>query len=203
MRFSSEYGFQSLPSIYSITAASQSNKDLSVNSKFLQHRQHLPSGYVFMRGLVKKNLALTQSNDTVRDLMDYIYLSQINQAVSVKVQTVSYRQAMSSLNAVGEGLTMGALYWQLNDVWDAPSWSSIEFDGRWKMLHYYAAEFFAPVIVTSKTSLADEVTIFIVSDKLERIEDVFILIKVFKWDSMVPISTESIENLTIVSYFFF
>ena len=40
---------------------------------------------------------------------------------------------------------MGALYWQLNDVWPAVSWSSIEYSGKWKLLHYAARKFYAPV----------------------------------------------------------
>ena len=32
---------------------------------------------------------------------------------------------------------MGALYWQLNNIWPTVSWASIEFGGKWKMLHYY------------------------------------------------------------------
>jgi len=42
---------------------------------------------------------------------------------------------------------LGALVWQLNDVWQAPSWSSIEYSGRWKVLHYAEATIFTPVIV--------------------------------------------------------
>ena len=38
---------------------------------------------------------------------------------------------------------MGALYWQVNDNWPAPSWSSIDYFGRWKALHYMAREFYA------------------------------------------------------------
>ena len=38
---------------------------------------------------------------------------------------------------------MGALYWQVNDDWPAPSWSSIDYFGRWKALHYMAKEFYA------------------------------------------------------------
>jgi len=41
------------------------------------------------------------------------------------MQTEWYRKHRSTLLRDGRGLTMGALYWQLNDVWQAPTWSSI------------------------------------------------------------------------------
>lgn len=43
---------------------------------------------------------------------------------------------------------MGAVYWQLNDCWPVISWSSIDYWGRWKALHYYAKRFFAPVMIS-------------------------------------------------------
>jgi beta-mannosidase len=45
---------------------------------------------------------------------------------------------------------MGALYWQLNDCWPAASWSSLEFSGQWKPLHYAARRFYAPVLVSAR-----------------------------------------------------
>ena len=42
---------------------------------------------------------------------------------------------------------MGTLYWQLNDNWPVCSWSSIEYNGSWKLLHYAARRFFAPLLL--------------------------------------------------------
>lgn len=46
------------------------------------------------------------------------------------------------------GQCMGAVVWQLNDCWPVASWSSIDYFGRWKALHYYEKRFFAPVLLS-------------------------------------------------------
>jgi len=43
---------------------------------------------------------------------------------------------------------MGAIYWQLNDIWPVASWASLDYFGRWKALHYYAKRFFAPLMIS-------------------------------------------------------
>ncbi|CAK9808196.1 MANBA [Anthophora plagiata] len=195
-RFSSEYGFQSLPSIYTILPVAKAAADLNIDSNFMKHRQHLPLGMIYLKTLISKNLRLPETQNGVQTLENYIYLSQVNQAVSVKIQTEFYRQSMSELNEIGEGMTMGALYWQLNDVWQAPSWSSIDFNGRWKMLHYYAVEFFAPVIVTYYVKEMD-LSICIVSDKLYPITDITLEVNLYTWNSMKPVQSYSHHNITV------
>ena len=34
------------------------------------------------------------------------------------------------LDDVGRGMTMGAMYWQLNDIWQAPTWASLGMSVR-------------------------------------------------------------------------
>lgn len=76
-----------------------------------------------------------------RSQADLIYLSQINQAHCMQTGVEHYRRLMPHC--------MGALYWQLNDCWPVASWSSIEFTGRWRALHYVARRFFAPALVSA------------------------------------------------------
>ncbi|XP_011642366.1 beta-mannosidase isoform X1 [Pogonomyrmex barbatus] len=198
-RFCSEYGFQAWPSIYTIATAIETVKDLRVDSDFVNHRQHQPLGNQYMLLLILHNFAVPQSNDSIRDFANYVYLSQVNQAVSIRIETEAYRQAKSEVNSIGEGKTMGALYWQLNDVWQAPSWSSIDIEGRWKMLHYYAKDFFAPVIVTSYLSVSKELSIYVVSDKLYTLTNCTVNVRVYKWEFMKSIFTLSFDNIIVES----
>ncbi|GMR45034.1 hypothetical protein PMAYCL1PPCAC_15229, partial [Pristionchus mayeri] len=67
----------------------------------------------------------------------------------------------------GLGHTMCALYWQLNDVWAAPTWSTIDWDLRWKPAHYEARRFFFPQLVV--VYLNDNATLeaFAINDRPE------------------------------------
>jgi beta-mannosidase len=54
---------------------------------------------------------------------------------------------------------------QLNDIWQAPTWSSTEYGGRWKMLHYFVRHFFSPVLVSSVEYPKNNFELWIVSDR--------------------------------------
>lgn len=60
---------------------------------------------------------------------------------------------------------MGTLYWQMNDCWPVASWSSIDYFGRWKALHYQVKESFKDVLVSIEEK-NEQLNIFIVSDVL-------------------------------------
>lgn len=61
---------------------------------------------------------------------------------------------------------MGTLYWQLNDCWPGPSWSSIDYYGRWKALHYALPELYDNLLIVPKQDF-NNFSIDIVSDDLE------------------------------------
>ena len=119
-RFSSEYGFQSFPSGWTEVLRKGDNMTELVN-----HRQHhlLESRPIVF--LIEENLKV-DFNALQWD--DKIYLSQLSQAIATKTETEVYRSGRGTFMN-----TMGALYWQLNDVWVAPSWSSIEYNGNFKV----------------------------------------------------------------------
>lgn len=119
-RFASEYGFQSFPAGWSDVMRADDNL-----TKLVDHRQHHPSKSVPIVLLIEENLKV---NFEKLPWDEKIYLSQLSQAIATKVETEVYRTGRDSFMN-----TMGALYWQLNDVWVAPSWSSIEYNGNFKV----------------------------------------------------------------------
>ncbi|CAN2388937.1 Mannosidase, partial [Pristimantis euphronides] len=192
-RLASEYGFQSWPSFSTIHKVS-APEDWSYSSNFSTHRQHHDSGNEQMMSQAALHYKMPMNTDSVKQFHDTLYLTQVMQAQCVKLQTEFYRRSQSEI-VNGRGFTMGALYWQLNDIWQAPSWSSIEYGGKWKMLHYYAKDFFAPV-ATSAFEDQETLNIYGVSD--QPTECSFQLaILVYKWDSLVPVCKRVTDELVV------
>jgi beta-mannosidase len=93
-----------------------------------------------------------------RDFRDFAYVSQLLQARGMRMAFEAQRRAMPR--------TMGTLYWQLNDTWPVVSWSSRDYFGRWKALHFAAKEAFAPVLISGVVE-GDSVEVWGVSDLVE------------------------------------
>lgn len=116
-------------------------------------------------------------------MRNYIYLSQATQALCYRAQTEHYRRSKTQ-----QANTMGALYWQLNDIWQASTWSSLEYGGRWKLVHYYAKNFFSPLLVSSykKDGLYD---VHVTSDIVSPLSGTFTF-DLWQWNGTLRNSTK-------------
>jgi beta-mannosidase len=196
-RFASEFGYQSLPDVDAWMTATDNLTDLDPDSSFMEHRQHHPIGNAENTLLISYQLTLNNSIDDY--YKTYIFYSQIVQAMSIKFESEYYRSFMGRVDSQGRGNTMGALFWQLNDVWVAPTWSSIDYTGKWKMLQYFAKEFFAPTIVTSYLDVSRQLRIYAVSEMASLIGttlDALLLVQVYKWNSF-KVVTATTMNATL------
>ena len=63
-----------MPSIWTLKSVADEPNDLSLESEFMKHRQHLPGGDGIMKSLVSHNFRIPESNDSFADLSHYIYL---------------------------------------------------------------------------------------------------------------------------------
>jgi beta-mannosidase len=134
-RFNSEFGMQSYPSP-AVAATFCPPEELNILSPTFEAHQKHGGG----NGIIFHYVA--QQFRYPRDYEAISYLSQINQAFCMKTAIEHFRRQQPQC--------LGAMYWQLNDCWPVASWSSIEFGGNWKALHYYARRFFAPALVSIK-----------------------------------------------------
>ena len=66
---------------------------------------------------------------------------------------------------------MGTLYWQLNDCWPVTSWSSIDYFGRWKALHYFTKKAFDPVLLSCE--IDEEMRFYVINDSLNGFDALF------------------------------
>jgi beta-mannosidase len=149
-RFCSEFGYQSFPSVENIRTYAAPDQ-FNVTSPVLEHHQRNVGG----NSRITENM--TRYFRFPEGFESFVYLSQVQQALAIKVAVEHFR----SLRPV----CMGAIYWQLNDLWPVCSWSSLEYGGKWKLLHYLAKRSFAPVLITAK-QIDNVVAIYVLNDRL-------------------------------------
>jgi beta-mannosidase len=139
-RFCSEFGMQSYSSPEVAATFCEPSK-LNVFSADMENHQKNPAGNQIILDYISRRYRFPTG------YANLAYLSQLNQAYCMQVGVEHFRRSMPR--------TMGALYWQLNDCWPVFSWSSLEFGGKWKALHYAAKRFFAPALASAHI-LGDE-----------------------------------------------
>ncbi len=161
-RFISEYGLQSFPEMKTINAFA-SDSDKAYRSPIMEHRQRSLMPWIApgFNGNEMINTYIKRYYKPARDFESFVYLSQVMQAEGVKFAIEAHRRQMPHC--------MGSLYWQINDCWPTMSWSSVDYLGRWKALHYFVREAFKPVLPVIFRDGAD-IKIAIANDKLEAEE---------------------------------
>lgn len=136
-RFMSEYGFQAMPDLSTIRGFAGKGA-LAIDSPVLKAHQKFLAG----EGNARLQMYLDERLRPARDFADLVYLTQVNQAQAIDMAARHHRACRP--------VTMGSLFWQLNDTWPAISWASIDYEGRWKLLHHATRRFFAPQAIVTE-----------------------------------------------------
>lgn len=131
-RFMVEYGFQSFPDYKHLKAVIQ-DSSLHLESKVMKNRQKSYIG----------NGLITQHSErwfgTATSFEEFVEKSQKTQALALFTAILQHR-----LNSPH---CMGTLFWQLNDCWQGPSWSILNYDRSPKVAYSLVKDWYANTVV--------------------------------------------------------
>ena len=125
-RFNAEFGFQSFPEYSTLLEIGHSNSwDLDSLGIKKHQKSYIGNGKIY-------SAIVERFFPEPRNFMEFVYFSQLVQAEAMDMAVSAHR-----LNAPR---CMGTLYWQLNDCYPGPTWSSVDYLGNRKILHYRMKE---------------------------------------------------------------
>ncbi len=153
-RFCSEFGFQSYPSLSEITRFAEV-ADFNIAAPVMESHQKNPGGNARIAETMFRYFRFPNSFE------NFVYLSQVQQALAIKTAVSHWRSRKPHC--------MGTLVWQLNDTWPVASWASLNYSGEWKLLHYFATHFNAPISVVAVPE-GDTVTLRGINDTSHPID---------------------------------
>tara|TARA_B100001769_G_scaffold802_1_gene591 strand:+ start:871 stop:3450 length:2580 start_codon:yes stop_codon:yes gene_type:complete len=149
-RFMSEFGFQSFPEFSSVEKYTNES-DYNIYSDVMKSHQRSSIGNSTIEEYMLRDYNVPDSFE------HFLYVSQLLQAEGISLGMEAQRR--------NRDICMGSLYWQLNDCWPVASWSSIDYYGKWKALHYQTKKSFEESILSFHKN-NNEIAIYFVTDKL-------------------------------------
>ena len=168
-RFMSEYGFQAFPEMKTIATFAEP-KDYALESDVMNAHQKASIGNY----LIKKTMALYY--EVPEDFEELVYKGLVLQGFGIRHGIEAHRR--------NRPYCMGTLYWQLNDSWPVVSWSSIDYYGNWKAMHYQSKRAFAPVLLNAFKE-GDQLCIYTLSDELKEHKNATLQLKVMDFNGKV------------------
>ena len=150
-RFMSEFGFQSFPEFSSVKKYTNPS-DYDIYSDVMKSHQRSSIGNSTIEEYMQRDYNVPDSFE------HFLYVSQLLQAEGISLGMEAQRR--------NRDICMGSLYWQLNDCWPVASWSSIDYFGKWKALHYQTKKSFEETILSFHKN-NNELVVYFVTDKLD------------------------------------
>lgn len=153
-RFNSEYGYQSYPDYNTMLHFGNKN-ELKIGSSLIEAHQKHARGTRQIEDFMRRYFCVPT------EIEDYVFVSQLTQMYGMCIAIDAHRSARDR--------NMGTLYWQLNDSWPVVSWSSIDYFGRWKALHYGLKKYYTPVLIGMDTINSGKNAVWVVNDLPETV----------------------------------
>ena len=158
-RFMSEFGFQSFPEYNSVKKFTNEN-DHTIYSDVMKSHQRSSIGNKTIEKYLLRNYKKPKNFES------FLYVSQLLQGYGIRLGTEAHRR--------NRDRCMGSLYWQLNDCWPVASWSSIDYYGKWKALHFEMKKAFSNVIISNHIE-NDSLICHVVSDSVNPFEGILMV----------------------------
>ncbi|WP_027386347.1 beta-mannosidase [Chryseobacterium gregarium] len=166
-RFASEYGFQGMPGLEAVKSMFSEKPELNLEHPTIKAHEKNVRGFHIIDEYMKRDYIVPE------DFVKYNYVSQLLQARGMQIAIEAHRRA--------KPYNMGTLYWQLNDCWPVISWSSIDYLGNWKALHYQVKRSFENQVILTEEK--DGILSFYgINDDFRKFNDVYVSFDIIKFN---------------------
>ena len=180
-RFMSEFGFQSFPEMKTISTFA-APEDYQIESEVMNAHQKSSIGNALICTYMERDYIIPEK------FKDFVYVGLVLQGQGMRHGLEAHRR--------NRPYCMGTLYWQLNDSWPVVSWSSIDYYGNWKALHYQAKRAFAPILI-NPIRQNDSLNIYLISDCPDTKDHLMLEMKVTDFDGKKQGKPIRLNTLTV------